>query len=420
MPRLNRQNLTDSKVTKAEISMPGKRLELFDQQVPGLHVRVMPSGAKTWWLYRYLNGDRKKVRIADANVVNVEAARKRARDILEAAEKDIDLLKTEEAKAELAKATTVRAISGLFIEKHCKPKNRSWEEQERQLTKYVVPYWGGMPIAEVNRRDISKLQDKLTANHGERQGQLVLGTTQSMFNWALRTGYLEVTPFVRGLVTQKGKERDFLLKNDDLRRIVAALDQEQNGSHIPYIYHILLLTGRRLNEVLGMKWSEIDVEDALWRVPYARLKKTRASAGQDHPVPLSRQTMAIINMVSRVDGSDFLFPSRDSENQSALAGSKPHNRIKARAGIVDSESGEPINWRKHDFRRVVATVMEVLEIDINIIEACLGHETRRGAQRNYFLSQHIEPKRRALQAYADALDLILADDPAQIDLNKVR
>ncbi len=65
----------------------------------------------------------------------------------------------------------------------------------------------------------------------------------------------------------------------------------------------VILTAARSGEVLGLQWSEIDLERKLWTVPAARIK-----AGREHRVPLSPRAVAIIEAMQTVRVSNYVFP----------------------------------------------------------------------------------------------------------------
>ena len=63
------------------------------------------------------------------------------------------------------------------------------------------------------------------------------------------------------------------------------------------------MTAARSGEVLGLRWSEIDIESKVWTVPATRIK-----AGREHRVPLSPCALAILEAMRAVRVSDFVFP----------------------------------------------------------------------------------------------------------------
>src|SRR6266851_860276 len=66
----------------------------------------------------------------------------------------------------------------------------------------------------------------------------------------------------------------------------------------------LILTAARTGEVLEARWSEIDLEQAAWTIPAARMK-----AGSEHRVPFAPRCVEILKKAKLLAaGSDFVFP----------------------------------------------------------------------------------------------------------------
>ncbi|HEX3215607.1 MAG TPA: tyrosine-type recombinase/integrase, partial [Aestuariivirgaceae bacterium] len=69
-----------------------------------------------------------------------------------------------------------------------------------------------------------------------------------------------------------------------------------------------ILTAARSGEVLGLRWSEIDIEAKVWTVPPTRIK-----AGREHRVPLSPRALAIMEAMRLIRVSDYVFPGYRAE-----------------------------------------------------------------------------------------------------------
>jgi integrase len=65
----------------------------------------------------------------------------------------------------------------------------------------------------------------------------------------------------------------------------------------------LILTAARTGEIIGARWSEVDLKDKIWVVPAARMK-----AAREHRVPLSGPALAVLKHVNEIRESDFVFP----------------------------------------------------------------------------------------------------------------
>jgi integrase len=85
---------------------------------------------------------------------------------------------------------------------------------------------------------------------------------------------------------------------------VQAFREYQHKSVAAYALELLILTGVRSNEVLGARWAEIDIANALWVIPKERMK-----TGKEHRVPLSPSAMRLVDAMAAVRRSDWVFPS---------------------------------------------------------------------------------------------------------------
>jgi integrase len=65
---------------------------------------------------------------------------------------------------------------------------------------------------------------------------------------------------------------------------------------------LLVLTGQRQGEVTGLRWSELNLDKAMWTLPASRAKNHR-----EHQVPLSPAALAILRDVPKRHGIDLLF-----------------------------------------------------------------------------------------------------------------
>src|SRR5262249_24342065 len=66
-----------------------------------------------------------------------------------------------------------------------------------------------------------------------------------------------------------------------------------------------ILTAARSGEVLGLRWEEIDLDQAVWTVPANRMK-----AGREHRVPLSRPALKLLRTMHKGCDGQFVFPGQ--------------------------------------------------------------------------------------------------------------
>ena len=146
----------------------------------------------------------------------------------------------------------------------------------------------------------------------------------------------------------------------------------------------LILTAARTGEVLGAKWSEIDLEARLWVIPAQRMK-----AAREHRTPLSDRAMAILEALPR--DSDFLFP-----------GERAGKAISARAmpGVLHALRGDvaTVHGFRSGFRDWAA---EQTSYPHELCEVALAHSVSDKTQAAYLRSDQMVKRRRLMQDWSD-------------------
>lgn len=161
----------------------------------GFGIRVFPSGIKSWvYMYRF---DGKAKRITFGNYPNMSVAQAHAAfgKALADLEKEIDPGATiVNLNKENRLAPTVETLALEYIEKWAKPRKRSWEEDERMLTKDVIPHLGKQKAKNVSRRDIVMLLDKVLERGSPIAANRTLAVVRRMFNFAVERDIIPNTP----------------------------------------------------------------------------------------------------------------------------------------------------------------------------------------------------------------------------------
>ena len=93
----------------------------------------------------------------------------------------------------------------------------------------------------------------------------------------------------------------------ELSRILAG--NRRDGYPYGPIYHLLLLSGLRLNEVADAVWSEFDLAKGIWTIPASRMKGKNSKA-RPHSVPLTADILAILGSLPRFNGGEHFSQPR--------------------------------------------------------------------------------------------------------------
>jgi integrase len=361
----------------------------------GLYLRVLPSGRMSFELRRrpfkpYLLGGY-DMGLPAARKLAAEARAKQALGVDPAVEK---------AEAKLVKSETFGTVMEKFIERHAKPHMRGWAEVERCLAYDALPKWKNTLITHIKRSHIGDLIDEIVDRGSPRQAAVTYAYIHNLFRWAVGRGYVETNPAEGIPKPRAGAARDRVLSEDELRLLWRASDVL--GPQFGPIMKLLAFTGQRKSEIACGLWSEIDVDQAVWKLPGSRTKNK-----QPHRIPLSNPVLEIIKSLPRFEGADLIFTNT---GETPIQGfGKAKARIDARLKELNAGRDIP-EWTWHDLRRTAATGMASLSISPHVIEMALNHISgfRAGVGGTYNRHQYEKEVRAALDAWAMRLNEIVA------------
>jgi integrase len=376
---------------------------IFDAELPGFGIKVTPSGRKVFLVqYRYPPGRAGRIRRYtigaygesltpdQARGIAVQVKGKLAAGIDPVSERDAVLAEAAKAAQEKRRKHTnsVEAIAAAFIERHAKPRLRSWREYERMLQDYVLPLWGPRPITEIRRSDVTALLDAVEEKRSAALADHVLAVIRKMFNWHAARDERFLSPLVRGMARTSltARARDRVLNDEEIRALWTTLEQT------PYPFgpfvQLLLLTAQRRDEVAQMRWSEVDGD--VWVIPRERYKNGKANA-----VPLSGPVQRLLGSIPRA--SEYVFTT---------TGRSPISGFSKAKAAMDKASGVT-GWRLHDLRRTARSLMSRAGVSSDIAERVLGHVIP-GVAGVYDRHNYTAEKRDALQRLAAEIAKIIA------------
>lgn len=413
-----------------------KRYSIADGGLRNFEIRVGPDGMRTFcFRYRFGN-EQRRVSLGKYPKTSLAVARDRARAIVQALEKGED---PKPMPLPVPQTYTLQTVAERFFDEYLKMRGRrSADEIERELRADLLQPLGQRSIKSIQRRDIRDLLEMVlkraregaakrvldkavaaehqkakqesrttdleaakaaAASEAERASQgagyvanRLLAYTRKLFNWALEQDYVEQNPCA-GLHGPKEEiARDRILSDDEIRAVWLASD---DLGVIGEVTKVLFLTGARLGEVAGMRWSELDEANGIWRLPRERTKNNR-----EHTLPLAQMAKTIIFDRPRISGCDYVF---STTGRSPVSGFSKFKRS------IDSRCGFSTLWRLHDIRRTVASGMASLGTAPYIIEAVLNHAsgTVSGVAAVYNRYQYASEKGAALEQWAERLRSIV-------------
>lgn len=182
---------------------------------------------------------------------------------------------------------TFDEVLNLYVERHCKPNLRTWREVERILRKDASPAFGSIPINEITKRHISKLLDDVVDRGAIRVAGILQSRLHGLLQWAVGRGYIEHNPSTAMPKVSQVVTRDRALTDEEVRLVWKAI--EVLGWPHQTIFQLLILTGQRRSEIAEGRWSEIDLEQKIWRLPASRVKN---KTPHQFPFAISGRTLS--------------------------------------------------------------------------------------------------------------------------------
>jgi integrase len=369
-PVMPRCNLNASFVKKASSAPSRRKTDYFDSRLPGFLLEVRATGGKTYYQrYRDHRGRERQFKIGSAAVLTVAVARRQAKRVLAQALLGDD--PHEERKA-LRKIPTLAQ----FIREHYLPfaqkAKRSWRTDETILRRHILPALGRYCIDELTGAPIAHLLQKMS-DKGYSAGTTnrIIVLLRYIFNLAKKWGVpgAFANPTI-GFQTQPDACRQRYLTDDELQRLIAALDRDQNQLAAKAI-RLLLLTGARRNEITRARWEHLDWQRKTLLVPMSK-------TGRPRVITLSSTAIELLRSIVRTDDNPFIFPS-------AVTGRPcpslhfPWLRIRREADLLD--------LRLHDLRHSFASFLVNSGVSLYTVQHLLGHTQPRMTQRYAHLTQ---------------------------------
>jgi integrase len=401
---------------------------IWDGSVSGLAARRQVSPVVSYILmYRTMDGRKRTCTIGKhGSPWTPETARQEARRILREVVKGADPMADKIAVrraitvTELCRQYLADVEAGRLLTRRKIAKKESTLISDRgRIARHIVPVLGRMPVKTVGRDDVERFMHDVAAGKTAirektkprglsivRGGRGVAGRTVALlgaiFSYAVRQGIRLDNP-VHGIVKFAEGRRQRRLSNDEYRMLGLALLKAQHEKvWQPAIAAtwLMILTGWRRGEVLGLRWSEVDLPRRT-----AQLADTKTGASLR---PLSIAACGVIQSQPMI--GDIVFASRSGAT-SIVGYRKMWLRIATLGDL-------PADIMPHVLRHSFASLAADLGYSEPTIASLLGHKTHSITSR-YMHSADVVLL-AAADAVANATMKLMGSDQAQPQLRQQR
>ena len=393
--------MTVKRVTKAVVDRLPISGVVWDADVRGFGVRRQQRDAS--YVLKVRVGTRQRFLTIGRHGApwTPETARREARRLLGeiAAGRD-----PADARAARKHSSTFSEFAERYVSEHVlvSKKPRSATEDRRNLARHILPAFGRRLITEITSADLAKFQASKSAMPIAANRCLAL--MSHMFNMAERWGFRppRSNP-CEHVAKYPERARERMLSPEELARLGSALATATAG--YPHgaglertlgrrrspedwraiaLVRLLIFTGARLSEVLGLRWDQLDLRRGI-----ARLSESKTGS---KTIYLPEPALEVLLAIPRLNNSAFVLPGdRDGTHYSGVQ--KAWQRIRAFAGLPDV--------RLHDLRHTHASEAVSAGESLYIVGKILGHTHAGTTQRYSHLAE--DPIREAANRTAARL-----------------
>lgn len=379
----NRFKLTDRFVASLPAHDPDSRStqkEYADSECIGLRCTISKSGRR-FFDYRYMFANRKRIlRLGEFPGMQTADARKKAWELRGAIAAGTDPSVAVENRRTMP---TLEQYAATYIE-YAKRTIRTWHTSEGHLRNHILPALGRRLLSDIRRADLDKLYLNTLDEVSVASANRVMATLKALLSHAVRSEVIERSPGERFRLRKENNARTRSLSPDEVRRYLAALDEEPNV-YLRALLRLLLSTGMRRGEAMGAKWEQVDLEKRTFYLP-------RTKGGQARTVLLNDAALAILRDLKTVAGNPHVFPG----SRPGMPITEPkfaHERACKKAGIQD--------FRIHDLRHTFASLAVSKGVSLYTVQTLLGHQSANQTQK--YSHVHDVSLRAGSNVVADAI-----------------
>lgn len=382
---------SDFRINKESVdALPVDKEALYwDREVKGFGVRVKAGGKKSYVVQYYnRDGRSRRLTLGQHGPLTPREAEKLARTTLGrvAAGEDPAEDRFEERKAmtvkELCEAYLTASRRGAILGKRGTPKKAGTLYVDTgRIERHILPLLGNRKVRDLTTPDINRFMRNVAAGKtaadvktglrgraivegGNGTAARTVGLLGGILSFAVSEGIISANP-CRGVKRPADARREVRLSIAQYRALGDALRASEGDAEAwqaVAAFRLIALTGCRLGEVQGLKWSEVDLSGHALRLADT---KTGQSVR-----PIGAQAIRTLSGLPRT--GPYVFPS--SHVDKAAYGSLPNawRRIMARAVTTDSEKDLSF-LTPHGLRHAYASTGGDLGLTEITIAALLGH-----------------------------------------------
>ena len=274
----------------------------WDRTLPGFGVRVYVSGSKVYVVQFRADGQSKRLTLGRDGVITPAQARRRAARMLARVQAGQPPVPRKDRPLS---GPTVRDVAQRFLAEHVdvRYKPNTVKAVHRLFRKFILPAFGKVPAESLRCEQVAALHECMRRT--PRLANYVVEMLSAMFKRAQAWRMVpDDTNPCTGVLRYKRPPRDRFLTDTEFTQLGRVLSELEEGgevsSHAAAAIRLLMLTGCRRNEIVALRWDEVNLKRK-------ELRLRQAKSGP-RTVPLSPAAVRILSQRPRTPGNPWVIP----------------------------------------------------------------------------------------------------------------
>lgn len=356
-----------------------KQYTTWDNDMPGLGVRINGSGSSVFVLKYRFQKKQKLVTLCSTAMMTLNEARAIALQVkflIKDGQDPISKLGEMLPGIHRVELTSMRfdTFADKYMKRHAKAHNKSWMDDERRINKILLPVFGKKYLHEITTGEISDLHYEI-GTRAPYQANRVRQLLHVMFKlarlWKDFPAHME-NP-ASGIKDYRERPRKTFLSRNQLEIMAPAINAVKNPVK-RNLFWVLILTGCRLNEIQSLRWNQIDFENRIFTVYDTK-------NGTDLSQPMSEAVILLFRQIQDMNlSAEYVFYSNRTRKHFVNLQATWY-RILGTAGL---------SLRLHDLRRTNGSWLAQDKYSLHLIAQVLNQTTEHvAACYAYFENSHI-------------------------------
>jgi integrase len=381
----------------------------------GLYLQVRNESSKSWLLKYSIDKRPRAMGLGSAFDFSLAEAREQRDELRKLIKRGVDPLEQKAAKKLAEKVEAAKAITfGAACDRFIASKRHGWKNAKHAwqwsatLEKFAYPVIGDLPVQAITTGLVMKILDPIWSTKTETASRL-RGRIESVINSAKAYGeFIGENParWKGHLDHTLAKTSDVASKENQPALAYAELpaflqDLRAREGIVAAALEFQILTASRPGNVRGARWSEIDVEAAVWTIAGENMKGKK-----EHKVPLSDAALAVLARMEKIRAGEFVFyngdgdkPLSDAATGALVDRMNAANERAGRAKWIDPQSGKAIV--PHGFRSSFRTwAGDKTNFPREVVEKALAHLVGDETERAYDRGNLFEKRKDLMDAWA--------------------